>query len=172
MNIRNILANEYEVLGQMMVDVYSNLDGFPTQLEQPGYYKMLANIGKFSEKKNSQVLVAISNQQKLVGGVVYISEMADYGSGGMATSERNASGIRLLGVDRGSRGAGVGKALTQACIQLAMNKHHSHVILHTTQAMQTAWRLYQSMGFKRAEDLDFLQEKLQVYGFRLQLAIN
>jgi len=169
LEIRGILREEYERLGKLMIEIYSNLDGFPTQNEQPGYYEMLANIGSFSEQKDTQVLVAISPEDGLVGGVVYFGDMASYGSGGTATAEKNASGIRLLGVDPRSRGAGVGKALTNACLQLAKDRGHFQVILHTTQAMQVAWTLYQNLGFERSQDLDFSQEELPVYGFRLRL---
>lgn len=47
---------EFERLGRLMVDVYSKLDGFPSQEEQPAYYEMLANMGKFSEKKTQKYL--------------------------------------------------------------------------------------------------------------------
>ena len=169
LEIRGLLREEYEQLGQLMVEVYANLDGFPTQGEQPGYYEMLANIGNFAEQKDTQVLVAISAEGEMVGGVVYFGDMAGYGSGGTATAEKNASGIRLLGVDPGFRGAGVGKALTNACIQLARDSGHPQVILHTTQAMQVAWALYQKLGFERSPDLDFGQKELPVFGFRLRL---
>jgi ribosomal protein S18 acetylase RimI-like enzyme len=95
--------------------------------------------------------------------------MAHYGGGGIASSVRNASGIRLLGVDPGFRGSGVGRALTTACIQLARDAGHSQVILHSTQAMRIAWGLYERMGFVRSEDLDFVQEGFPVFGFRLRL---
>lgn len=169
LEIREILRDEYELLGQLMVNVYSTLDGFPAPSEQPGYYEMLANIGSFNDEKDTKVLVAISAAGELVGGVVYFADMARYGSGGTATSEKNASGIRLLGVDPESRGAGVGKALTNACIQLARDSGHAQVVLHTTQAMQIAWELYVKLGFERSPDLDFTQEELPVFGFRLRL---
>ena len=95
--------------------------------------------------------------------------MAEYGSGGSATRIRNASGIRLLGVSPAARGQGTGKALTQACIDLARAAGHAEVILHTTLAMQTAWRLYLALDFVRSPDLDFLQADLPVFGFRLRL---
>ncbi len=169
LEIRDVRRDEYELLGQLMVEVYSNLDGFPTQNERPGYYDMLANIGSFSEQKDTQVLVAISAEKRIVGGVVYFGDMATYGSGGTAPAEKNSSGIRLLAVDPRSRGAGVGKALTNACIQLAKDTGHPQVILHTTQAMQVAWALYQKLAFERSPDLDFAQEELPVFGFRLRL---
>jgi GNAT superfamily N-acetyltransferase len=64
---------------------------------------------------------------------------------------------------------GVGKALTNTCIQLAIDRGHNQVILHTTQAMQVAWNLYLNMGFERSPDLDFSQEGFQVFGLRLRL---
>jgi len=87
----------------------------------------------------------------------------------MATQVKDASGIRPLGVTPKFRNLGAGKALTQACLQLAREKGHSQVILHTTQAMRVAWGLYERMGFARSEDLDFSQQGLAVFGFRLPL---
>jgi ribosomal protein S18 acetylase RimI-like enzyme len=168
--IRDLHPTEFDALGRLMVEVYSKLDGFPTPEVQPHYYEMLAGIGHFAEKPSTRVLVAVLPDGTLVGGVVYFGEMAQYGSGGSATSIKGASGIRLLGVDPRSRNAGAGKALTKACIQLARESGNSQVILHTTRAMQIAWALYEKLGFVRSADLDFLQEGLPVFGFRLQLA--
>ena len=167
--IREVRPDEYETLGRLMVDVYAHLEGFPTPKEQPDYYEMLAGIGHLTEQENTQVLVALSDEGALLGGVVYFSDMAQYGSGGTATKEKDASGIRLLGVDRRYRKGGIGKALTLACIQQALARGHTQVILHTTQAMQVAWKLYRKLGFEPSPDLDFMQKELPVYGFRLQL---
>lgn len=167
--IREVIGHEYARLGEMMIAVYSGLEGFPSRQEQPDYYEMLANIGRLTEQKNTTVLVAVSAEAELLGGIVYIGDMAEYGSGGTATAEKNASGIRLLGVAPGARGAGIGKALATACLELARDKGHSQVILHTTSAMRVAWGLYENLGFRRSPDLDFMQEALPVFGFRLRL---
>lgn len=166
--IRDIDATEFMALGQLLVAVYSRLDGFPSQAEQPGYYEMLANIGRFTEKPDTRVLVAV-HDGKLVGGVVYFGDMAQYGSGGIATSVPNAAGIRLLAVDPARRGLGVGKALTAACIELARSQARAEVVLHTTRAMQIAWAMYEKLGFVRSTELDFMQGELPVFGFRLRL---
>lgn len=169
LTVRDLHPSEFDALGRLMVEVYSNLDGFPKPTEQPDYYEMLADIGQFAEKPSARVLVALSAEGNLVGGVVYFGDMTEYGSGGIATSVKNASGIRLLGVDPRFRNTGVGKALARACIQLAKEDGHSQVILHTTQAMRVAWGLYERLGFTRSEDLDFSQQELPVFGFRLAL---
>lgn len=171
LEIRDIATEEHEALGRLMVRVYSGLDGFPSPAEQPKYYEMLMNIGRFAGQEDTRVLVAIS-ADAVVGGVVYLGDMARYGSGGTATSEQCASGIRLLGVDPEARGAGIGKALTLACIELAKERGHEQVILHTTPSMSTAWGLYERLGFKPSSDLDFSQQGLPVYGFRLFLNVD
>ena len=168
--IREIKPDEYPELARLMIEVYSSLEGFPSADEQPAYYEKLANIGRFNEQPDSSVLVAVSDQNELMGGIVYFSNMASYGSGGTATMETNASGIRLLGVDPRFRGTGTGKALTLACIQLARQNGHSQIILHTTQAMQVAWDLYHKIGFVRSTDLDFTQDEFPIFGFRLRIS--
>jgi len=167
--IRDVRPAEHEALGQLMVEVYAGLEGFPGPTEQPGYYDLLTHIGRFSEKPGARVLVALSPEGALMGGVVYFGDMATYGSGGTATTVKQASGIRLLGVHPSFRDRGVGKALTLACIDLAREKGHQAVILHTTQPMRIAWGLYERLGFRRSEDLDFSQQGLPVFGFRLPL---
>ena len=167
--IRNAKPSEFEEIGQLMVEVYSQLEGFPKESEQPNYYKMLANIGELTTKPETQLLVAVSDNDKIAGAVVYFSDMQYYGSGGTATKEQNASGFRLLAVDPLTRGQGIGKLLVEECIAKAKDKKHSQMIIHSTKAMQTAWKMYENMGFKRSEDLDFMQGELPVFGFRLSL---
>ena len=169
LEIRDIKADEFDELGSIMVEVYKNLKGFPTPDEQPEYYDMLKNIGSFTTKPYTKVLVAISPENQILGGVVYFSDMSQYGSGGSASKEKNASGMRLLAVRKDARGAGIGKALTVACIDLARESDSDQIILHTTEAMQVAWGMYQRLGFKRSRDLDFVQGELPVFGFRYNL---
>lgn len=167
--IRNAEPDEFEEIGKLMIKVYSQLDGFPKENEQPEYYKMLANIGEITEKPGAELLVAVSFENKIAGAVVYFGDMKYYGSGGTATLEKNAAGFRLLAVDTSMRRKGIGKLLTTECIRKAKEKKMYQMIIHTTKAMQTAWKMYEKFGFKRSEDLDFMQGDLQVYGFRLLL---
>lgn len=167
--IRNARPDEFVEIGQLMVQVYSQLEGFPKPNEQPAYYKMLANIGALTQKPGVELLVAVSQDGKIAGGVVYFSDMQYYGSGGTATHEKKASGFRLLAVDPAARGQGIGKLLSKECISKARVLQQDHVVIHSTRAMQVAWKMYEKLGFERAEDLDFKQEKLPVFGFRLKL---
>ena len=92
--IREARQEEFDELGRLMVAVYSSLEGFPGRDEQPKYYDLLAHIGQMTEKPGVSLLVAVADD-RILGGVVHFSGMAQYGSGGNATAERNASGFRL-----------------------------------------------------------------------------
>lgn len=168
--IRNARAEEFRHIGELMVSVYSQLDGFPKEADQPMYYKMLANVGDLTLKPETELLVAVTSDNKIAGAVVYFGDIKYYGSGGMATQEKNTAGFRLLAVDHQTRGQGIGKLLTMACIDKAkQNVNLRQMIIHTTKAMQAAWKMYETIGFNRSEDLDFMQGDLAVYGFRYKL---
>jgi GNAT superfamily N-acetyltransferase len=168
--IRNARTEEFELIGKLMIEVYSQLEGFPKESEQPDYYKMLANIGELAKKPGAELLVALSPEGSVTGAVVYFSDMKYYGSGGTATRKENASGFRFLAVESRSRGHGIGNLLMNECIRKAVFHRHSQIIIHTTMAMQTAWKMYERQGFKRSADLDFMQGGLPVFGFRLKLS--
>ncbi len=167
--IRDAISSEFLKIGKLMVDVYSQLEGFPNKDEQPNYYKTLANIGNITKNPKTRLLVVVSSNKKIEGAVVYFGDMKYYGSGGIATSEKDASGFRLLAVDPEARGKGIGRLLINTCLQIAKDEKQNQMIIHSTKAMQIAWKMYESMGFARSQDLDFKQEDLQVFGFRLKL---
>ena len=168
--IREALSSEHLNLGEIMVDVYAKLSGFPKPDVMPDYYDMLSDIGSQTQKPETQLLVAVSSENELLGGVVYIGDMAFYGASGKAKEVKNASGIRLLAVAPNARGLGIGKALTMACIDKALEKQQKQVVLHTTSSMKIAWGLYERLGFYRSPDLDFNRKgMLEVFGFRLDL---
>lgn len=167
--VRNAKPEEFNEIGRLMVDVYSQLEGFPKQEEQPKYYDLLRNVGGLTKNQNIELLVAVSKIDEIGGAVVYYNDMKDYGSGGSATLEKNACGFRLLAVPIHSRGKGIGKLLTNHCIGKGQRSMAETMVIHTTKAMQRAWKMYEGMGFERAIDLDFIQGELPVFGFRQKL---
>jgi len=168
-SIREAKSDEFSKIGALMVSVYSKLDGFPGPKESPEYYDKLKNVGNLTKDPKVKLLVAVSSNGSIGGTVVYFGDMTYYGSEGIATKEKKAAGFRLLAVDPKTRGKGLGKLLTKACIDLALSEKQEQVVIHSTKAMQIAWSMYEKLGFQRSEDLDFQKGKLTVYGFRLLL---
>lgn len=169
LKIRNAKPIEFENVGKLMVKVYSQLEGFPKESEQPEYYKMLLNVGNLTEKENTELLVALSNENKVVGAVVYFSDLKNYGSGGIVTKIKNSSGFRLLAVDAKERGKGIGKLLSKECINRTRKLNQNQLFIHSTESMKIAWGMYERLGFSRYSEIDFIQGELPVFGFKLSL---
>lgn len=168
-SIRPARPEDYAELGRLIVAAYAGLAGMPQPDEQPEYYNKLLDVATRAGNPAISVFSAISGAGQLLGSVDFIADMRHYGSGGSAATVPDAAGIRLLAVSPAARGMGVGKALTQHCIEQARVLGRSQVILHTTKAMQTAWMMYERMGFERFPVIDFDQGALNVSGFRLRL---
>ncbi|KAF1081737.1 MAG: hypothetical protein GQF41_2077 [Candidatus Rifleibacterium amylolyticum] len=167
--IRQAVPADYSALGKLTVEVYKQLPGMPSESEQREYYAMLGDVEGRATKDFTEILVAVNENQKVLGGVTYINDMRGYGSAEFNSNNMRASAIRLLAVSPEARGAGIGKALTGECIRRAVESGHTRVFLHTTKAMSVAWGMYERLGFRRQPEFDFMQGSLQVYGFILEL---
>lgn len=167
--IRNARAEDFADIGKMLVRVYAQLEGFSKPHEQPHYYKTLLNVGEFVKKPATEIFAAYTPAGSVVGAVVFLGNMQHYGSGGSADVEKDTAALRLLAVHEEARGKGIGRMLTQTCIRRARSLGLAQMIIHTTSAMPAAWKMYEKIGFKRAEELDFMQGDLRVCGFRLAL---
>ena len=61
--------------------------------------------------------------------------------------------IRMVGVNPSSAGNGIGKQLTKMCIDLAKSSNEHTVALHTSEFMDAARHIYESLGFKQIKEL-------------------
>ncbi len=168
-HVRQARPEELAALGRLVADSYAALPGMPGPEEQTAYYAMVRDAAARARNPAIRILAAVTLDGELLGSADLIEDMAHYGSGGTASMRVDAAGIRLLAVAPAARGRGVGKALTRHCIEHAQALGRSSVVLHTTRAMETAWGLYEQLGFQRAPDLDFRQGALEVFGFELKL---
>ena len=163
--IRTAKASEYDALGKLIRNSYASLDGFPSFSENPEYYSSLSNLQDISKKPGVQILVAVSKDEKVLGGIVFFGDAAHYGSGIINTDFEETSGIRLLAVDAAYRKSGIGKKLTLECINTSILMGHKAIMLHSTQAMTVAWGMYERLNFLRVPELDFTLNDTTIYGF-------
>ena len=71
--------------------------------------------------------------------------------------------IRMVGVHPEYRGMGIAKRLTQMCVDHARQANEKIVGLHTSEKMDDARHIYESIGFKIDKELD------TIYGMRYWL---
>ena len=67
--------------------------------------------------------------------------------------------IRMVGVNPEYGGKGIGKKLTQICIDYAKETKEKIIALHTSEFMDVARHIYESVGFKQTKELEPLYGK-------------
>ncbi|MGO8875910.1 MAG: GNAT family N-acetyltransferase [Acidimicrobiales bacterium] len=150
--IRPARPDEYSAIGQITVDAYRDLwrgDHYGSYEDQ-----LLAVAERAAD---SVVLVAVDEEGELLGGVTYVPDsdraMTEF-------DDPEAAGIRMLAVRPDHQSRGVGRALTQACIDRARADGRARIILHSTEVMVRARAMYERMGFVPTPDLDVFVARL------------
>jgi ribosomal protein S18 acetylase RimI-like enzyme len=163
LQVRTARPEEYATLGELTVEAYASVD---PAVMYGDYADELRDVA--GRAASADVLVAVDEEGgDLLGGVTYApgptSPAAEF-------TEADAAGIRMLAVAPSARRRGVGEALTVTCIERAQAAGRRHVLLHSTDRMTDAHRLYQRLGFVRDPSLDWEGEPgLWLRGFRLRL---
>ncbi len=161
--IRPVRPDEFEALGELTVAAYHSI-GFdmPHQAE---YDVQLRDVARRAAA--SCVLVAATPAGEVLGGVTYVSGPEDPYSEELGEGE---AGIRMLAVAPAAQRRGLGRALTLACLDRARAAGRRRMILHTGAWMPNAVRLYESLGFVRVPELDFVPAPgIDLWAYALEL---
>lgn len=156
--VRKPHPDEYEQAGAVTALAYEEFGG-PGETGWDDYRRRVADV---ASRVDRTVVFAAFEHGRILGTVTL--ELEDRVPGGHERPRLEAweAHIRMLGVHPEARGRGVGRLLMHACIEEARRAGKSVVTLDTTEQMQSAQRLYESMGFRRRPDLVFDD------GFRLR----
>lgn len=161
MQIRPIDSSQYSAAGELTVTAYAAVDRILGD-----YADELRDVaGRVAA--GATVLVA-EEDGRVLGTVTYVpagldSELTEW-------NDPHAAGIRMLAVAPASQGKGIGRALVEACIALAHADGARRVVLHTTPSMRAAQRLYGTLGFTPASELDVqVRPDLRLIGYSLAL---
>ena len=144
--------DEYAAVGDLTVAAYAAVypDSDLGREEIRSYEAELRDVA--TRAAGADVLVAVGGDGQLLGAVTYVpgpsSPLAEF-------DEPGAAGIRMLAVAPDAQGRGVGEALTRACIDRATAAGRDAIVLHSTEWMTTAHRLYERLGFRRDPGLDW-----------------
>jgi ribosomal protein S18 acetylase RimI-like enzyme len=95
-------------------------------------------------------LIAIGEDGRVIGATLFLHE----GSPMHQIARLGEREFRVLAVDPGARGEGVGEALVRECIRRAVNAGAAGLVLWTQPTMHAAQRLYERLGFHRATERD------------------
>lgn len=160
MQIRDAKHSELAEIGAIRVAAFRT-DGFLPP--GSGYEPTLRGLGA---QGDGRVLVAVGDDGALLGTVM----LQGGPEGGPLVTGPDVAEVRALAVRPQARGAGLGRALLSAVIELAVREHVRHLVLYTQPGMKAARRLYEAAGFVRLPDQDWSPEPdvdLLAYGLVL-----
>lgn len=113
------------------------------------YAERLADVA--GRAARTLVLVAVEDGRILGTTTLEVEERIEGGHPREPLRPEEAH-MRMLGVAPDARGRGIGRALVEACIEAARSAGKSVLTLHTTEEMEAARRMYESLGFRRGPD--------------------
>jgi predicted N-acetyltransferase YhbS len=153
--IRQARPDEFAAAGDLVVEAYAAIDPYGLG----NYSDELRDVA--GRAADADVLVAVDDDGDLLGAVTYVpgprSSSAEF-------TEADAAGIRMLAVSLKAQGQGVGQALVEACIERARAAGKRQVVLHTTDWMSTAHRMYARLGFRRDASIDWQPSEEEAEG--------
>jgi GNAT superfamily N-acetyltransferase len=168
--VRLAADDDVEPARTVLGAAYSQYESyFPSENWTP----YLADILDLEGRADASELIVAELDGRVVGCVSYFPPGAKTSYPSDSLSEHwpvNWSAVRLLAVDPSSRRAGVGRRLTEACIERAREQRAPALGLHTTAPMSVARAMYERMGFERAPRYDFRPgPSILVEAYRLDL---
>lgn len=126
---------------------------------------MSSSSTKLSLRSIARIVAVLEG--RIVGSVqLFTSSEAAYG---LPNLNIHTPIIRLLAVAPQARGKGIATALIKESVRRSLELGAETLHLHTSDMMESAVRLYERLGFERAQDKDFYNGQTLVKSFRLHL---
>jgi ribosomal protein S18 acetylase RimI-like enzyme len=159
--IRLAGPEDLEAAGRVTVDAYRDR-GFLGNAER-GYELRLADTG--GRARDAELYVAVEDGE-VIGCVTFCPNGSSWGE----IAEEGEGEFRMLGVTPWASGRGIGRALTERCLERSRELGYHSVVLSSLPGMTTAHRMYESLGFTRCPDRDWSPAPgVLLWAYRLDL---
>ncbi len=143
--VSEALPGELARLSELTLAAYRAVAPMPD-----GYAAELADVEGRAADPGAVVLAARLGGRVVGGATVVLDPESPLAE----LLEPGDAGLRMLAVDPGAQGGGVGRALVEATLELGRRRGLRRLSLHTHAVFVRARALYESMGFERTPDRD------------------
>lgn len=166
LNTDELSLEAKEVVRSLLVKSYSQ---YELDYKDPEIWKnYITEIQNSVEHPAIDKIIVAKEADEIVGSVyLFIGSEQAYNK-----PELNIKGpiFRLLAVDPEKRGKRIAQRLVEACITYTKSLDHEELVLHTSDNMASAVKLYERMGFVRAAEYEFNVGDILVKSYKLQVA--
>lgn len=155
LSVRAAGETEFEPARRVLRAAYAE---YETAFPASNWAPYLQDILDLEGRADASELLIAEMKGYVVGCVSYFPPGSKTSYPSDSFSERwpdDWSAIRLLAVDPQERGHGVGRRLTDACVDWAREDRAPALGLHTASPMAVARAMYERMGFERVPQYDF-----------------
>lgn len=166
MIIREAMENELPYIREQRVKAYVE---HTAKIPEGHWLALKQSILSEGDTLPGVERIVVEIDGKIAGSVVLFPADIDAYDGNVDVL--NYPEIRMLAVSPEMRGKGVASALVAECIQRAKAKGYQAIGLHTGEFMETAMKLYETMGFERLPQYDFepANDGIIVKAYRLSI---
>jgi ribosomal protein S18 acetylase RimI-like enzyme len=144
--IRQATPLDFDSINILCVEAYQE---FEMVVGPDNWQRMRDALSHASDLAASSELIVAENSHCLLGVVAYIPP-------GMSDGDvipREWAAIRMLAVSPSCRGKGIGRKLTEECIERARRDSAGRIGLSTGEMMAVALPMYKRMGFQKDAEL-------------------
>jgi len=164
MEIRRIADDDDTAhVGALVQAAYTALPGMPDDDDYLRY------IGDVSARLDEAEVVVAVHDGRVVGCLTFVSGP---GTHHHEFDDPHATSFRYFGVDPGAQGSGVGRAMVGWCIDETRRLGKPRIRIHTLDAMTSARRLYEQMGFVRTPEFDENWDGIDGIAYAFELGLS
>lgn len=145
---RNANVND---IGNLQLIGLNSFGNFKNQLTEENWEKLkkyLTGKNTYPELLGQSTCFVCEHADEIIGMAFLIPR-------GNPTEvfQEDWSYLRMVGVDAAYTGKGIGRRLIEICIDHARKTGETAIALHTSEFMDAARHLYESMGFNKVKEL-------------------
>ena len=145
--IRHAAPDEISEVEAVCVAAFSE---YRSEMPLPVFESYMDDLHRLSDHWHEAEVLVAEVGGHIAGSVQFYADASTEGLG----LPQGWSGFRRLAVHPRKRGRGLGRSLTQACIDSARRQHAPTIGIHTVSFMRAARRIYEQMGFRRCAEFD------------------
>jgi ribosomal protein S18 acetylase RimI-like enzyme len=152
---------DYAAIAALNVSAYVE---FSNRLAPGAWDSMQQNLGNIAHRAKSAQFFLHRADDTLAGSVAYCPP----GKSDQTIFDADMAAVLLLAVDPAQRGKCIARALMAVCIDKAKKDNAKSIALFTNELMQSAQKLYSSLGFRQDKELS-MRYGVRYFRFSLML---